>query len=171
MNLIEVLMPTPNDFFVFTANREKAYIQGYNHINIDFLPQISYVNGERNNTTQPTIFYTVFMSNENKLKLFTLFNNEFNDLWQTKDCYVGIKSKTERVVGSNEYIFKGRISAVPSFLKSATSNTMIPRLKEIKISLCLDNVGVGSLYKEVNSSYEEYYKNNEISRFELMEME
>ncbi len=171
MNLIEVLMPDPNDFFVFTKNRERAYISGYNNINIDFLPQLSYRNGNRESTIQPTIFYTVFMSNENKLKLATLFNSEFSDLWQTKDCHIGIKSKTEKIVGSKEYIFKGRISAVQSFLKSTISNEMIPKLKEIKISLCLDNVGVGSLYKEVNASYKEYYENNEISRFELMEME
>ena len=111
------------------------------------------------------------MKNEDKLTMARLFNNEFSDLWQTVDCHIGIQSKKPKVVGCTEYIFKGRVSAVPNFLTSTTSNMMIPRLKEIKISLCLDNVGVDSLYQEASASYEEYYNNNDISRFELMEME
>lgn len=169
MNLIEVLLPDPKDFFIFNKDRQKAYIMGYNHINIDFLPQISYVNGERRETEQPTIYYTIYMDNDEKAKLSSLFNNEFGNLWQTKDCYIGMNSRTERVVGSNEYIFKGRISAVPSFLSTTMDNTVLPKLKEIKVSLCLDNVGIASLYKEIDESYDEYYKTNEIDRFELMD--
>ena len=109
MNLIEVLLPDPKDFFIFNEDRQKAYIMGYNHINIDFLPQISFdANGVQTDTEQPTIFYTVYMNNTEKGKLASLFNTEFRNIWQTKECFIGMNSKTKRVVGSNEYIFKGK---------------------------------------------------------------
>ncbi len=171
MNLVEVLLPTPRDFWVYTKDRQKVHIMGYNNITIDFSPQISYVNGERDETKNPTIFYTVYMDYENRIILSSLFKEEFKDVYQTSDCYIGIKSRTEKEVGdSEEYVFKGRVSAIPASLNAAIARSMIPTLKEIKISLCLDNVGVDALYKEFTKSYEEYYKNNEISRFELMEI-
>lgn len=171
MNLVEVLLPNPNDFWVYTRDKQKVRIMGYNHINIDFLPQVSYTNGDRSTTKNPTIFYTVYMDNYNKLKLFSLFDEEFREVYQTKECYIGIKSRTEEETeDSEEYVFKGRISAIPSLLKEVTSREYIPSSKQIKISLSLDNIGVDALYKDFTKSYKEYCKVNEISRFELMEI-
>ncbi len=175
MNLVEVLLPRPEDFWVYTKNKLKVHIMRYNHINIDFLPNVFYTNGNRNVTKNPTIFYTVFMDYYNKTQLFSLFEEETRDIYQTKDCYIGIKSRTKKKnCGSDEeyeeYVFKGRISAIPSFLKTSTSRLIIPTQKEIKISLSLDNVGIDALYKEFTKTYKKYYKDNEISRFELMEI-
>lgn len=178
MNLVEVLLPRPEDFWVYTKNKLKVHIMGYNHINIDFLHHISYINGDKHITKNPTIIYTVYMDDYNKSQLFSLFKEEFRDIYQTKDCYIGIKSRTKKEDNEDskddkeyeEYVFKGRISAIPSFLKAATNQSIIPTLKQIKISLSLDNVGIDALYEEFTETYRKYYKNNEISRFELMEI-
>lgn len=174
MNLVEVLLPSPNNFWIYTKDRQKIRIMGYNHINIDFLPQISYRNGDRSTTKNPTIFYTVYMDTYNQSKLFSLFDSEFTDIYQTKECYIGIKSKVEKEDESEEeyeeYIFRGRVSAIPSILKAAMSREHIPSSKEIKISLSLDNIGVDALYEEFTKSYKKYCESNEISRFELMDI-
>jgi len=81
MKLVDVLLPKPQNFYIYTANSVKARISGYNQINLDFVPSVYYKNGKRFETTKPTIHYTIHMSDLQKIQLASLFDKNFNDIF------------------------------------------------------------------------------------------
>ena len=102
------------------------------------------------------------MDRDGDEKIQCLFDSAFLNNYQTASCYVGFVSR------KRDYIFKGKISAIPNKSRRIFPGT---GFSKIKISLRLDDIDIDALYEEVKDVYGRYYNNNvELSRFELMDI-
>jgi len=162
MKLIDVVIPDPSSFFLIARDKH-VYILNYSNINIDFHPRISFdSDGNRHETQTPTVTYEIKLNGENAADLSKLFNSSYKHITQTKETLAYIKN----------YKFKVKVTAMPRqlFPTYLKDNSLSPQ--DIKVELCLDEVGFDDFFKSIDISYSKYATSNSdfISRFELMDI-
>ena len=167
MNLLDVLVPQIKYFFILISDIEKVGIEKYNSINIDFSPRIVIKNDRNQIFSNPTISYKIEMNDEQKRKLYKLFNNCPNS-GLTKTIFSFI------VLSENNYKFPVEITSIPNFLNKEKNKSFLnPRHKEINIKIKLENTNL-SLFDDIETVYKEIkteiHKFKKTTRFELMDI-
>lgn len=158
MNLLEVIIPDINNFYILLLGDNRVAIEKYEKIDIEFCDRIAYRGGRREIIGSPMITYYVKMTKYNKDKLKTLFDGSDRATCAT------IQTRMAKIeVAPQRYIFNVEITARPDmgdgFLKSGA---MVDG--KIKICLKMENSNI-SLSDRIEVAYEKY------NRFELLDID
>ena len=161
MDLLQVIIPSVNKFFILLEDGEKVPILKYEKIDINFCDRIVIINGKSEKFQNPVITYRVDMTEESKKKLSGLFDtmSNFNGTVQTK--------RSRIVVGRDKYEFNVDITAIPTRLIDRCGYSRglgyDSEIDGIKICLKLENTKI-SLFDDAEEAYEKY------TRFELLDL-
>ena len=156
MDLLQVIIPKKESFFILLPNKIKIPILRYAKIEIGFYDRVIYKFGKKEVESSPLVTYWVELKDDAKEKLGLLF----------KDTSIFARSvihiKEAKIqVGEYNYIFKVDISASPDMQRSILLSDIA---NSVKIELKLENTNI-SLFDDAEEAYEEY-----TSRFDLLDI-
>lgn len=157
MDLLQVIIPKSEQFFILLDNKEYVSIRSYEKIEIDFCSRIVVENGESRSVRSPMITYRVDIDKPNMEKLKKLFSDAHYDAFKT------IHNRESKIqVGEHGYVFPVTISARPDMNYHGYPSVDYKNM--ITITLKLENTKI-SLFDEAECAYQEIS-----SRFELMDL-
>lgn len=156
MDLLQVIIPEPANFYILLDDDEEIRITGYENIDISFCERVIVKDGKSKRVQSPMITYTLRMDSESKGQLKKIFS----DAYAGTTCTMQMRQGRIRV-GRQEYIFNvdiyGRPDMKESFLLSK-------RYKDsIIVYLKLENTNI-SLFDRAEDAYEIY------NRFDILDL-
>jgi len=160
MDLLQILVPKPEDFHILLKNGEKVGIISYSKIDINFCERVVFQYGEGKTIKSPMITYYIKMSNNEKEKLKTLFNSGDDNIRtiQAKPSHI--------IIGDKNYKFKVFVTAIPGKASNYGNYSHLLTENSAKVELKLENTDI-SLFGDVEKEYEGYRINN---RFEILDI-
>jgi len=159
MDLLQVIVPDPNSFYIELKNGERVGIVKYSKINIDFSERVEYRNGDKNVTRYPIITYYIKMNDKEKEKLaislFDIDNFKYSGVVRTFPSLI--------VVGDNKYKFKVFITAAADSRWRAVDENKVNLSEWVKVELRLEHTNI-NLFGNIDDEYEK------ISRYEILDL-
>ena len=159
MNLLQIIVPPVDTFFIYPKRGIHIPIAGYNKIDINFRERKAFKDGKAMVLTSPVISYFLRLDADSKDKLGILFS----------DCRWGnectLTTKRSRIkIGKESYVFGVNITARPdmreSFLLKGGGSDLI------KVSLELENEDI-NIFEEVDM---DMYRSNWSNRFDILDL-
>ena len=159
MNLLQIIVPPVDTFFIFPKSGIHIPIEGYNKIDISFRERKAFKDGKAMVLTSPVISYYLKLDKDSKEKLAILFRD---GCWGNECTLQSRKSRIK--VGKESYVFNVTLTARPdmkeTFLLKGGGSDLI------KACLELENEEI-NIFEEVDL---EMYRSDWSNRFDILDL-
>jgi hypothetical protein len=155
IELIELLAPKAELFFIIPKLYVKVPILKFENINIQLHDKIEFIEGEKNINKTPCIVYEIIVDNKETERLKIIFKDvpEYNH-------HILHTRKSRIMIGENKSVFDVDITTVPSSLGFYKANTIKVLLKQTDKMKGLD----------INTLKAEEWKAGEDKKMNIFEM-